>query len=152
MELPGSAVDVRAGGARVRLDSAEHTAAVSAAARDLGLTADPGPLQQLDVVLEAADPAGAAPFWSRVLGRTPDAGGTLADPWRRDPALRIHRSAEPRPLRNRIHLDVVRPASVVGELGFGEPSGPYGVRHADPEGNEVDLVPGGPLGEGVDDW
>ena len=140
---PDSAVDVRAGGARVRLDSAEHAAAVSAAARDLGLTVDPGALQRLDVVLESADPAGAARFWGSVLG---------PDPADRDPALLIRRSNEHRPLRNRIHLDVVRPAPAVAELGLGAGAGPYGVRQADPEGNEVDLLPGGPLGEGADDW
>jgi hypothetical protein len=57
-------------------------------------------------------------------------------------------------LRNRIHLDVVRPAAAVEQAGLGEASGPYGVRHADPDGNEVDLVPGDPLGEstGTADW
>lgn len=56
--------------------------------------------------------------------------------------------------RNRIHLDVVRPATAVEQVGFGEASGPYGVRHSDPDGNEVDLVPGDALGESVEtaDW
>ncbi|MFC7483680.1 hypothetical protein ACFQX7_31775 [Luedemannella flava] len=57
-------------------------------------------------------------------------------------------------MRNRIHLDVVRPAAAVEQAGPGEASGPYGVRHADPDGNEVDLVPGAALGEttGTADW
>ncbi|MFC7758992.1 hypothetical protein ACFQY4_14115 [Catellatospora bangladeshensis] len=57
-------------------------------------------------------------------------------------------------MRNRVHLDVVRPAAAVEQAGLGEASGPYGVRHADPDGNEVDLVPGGALGEsaGTADW
>ena len=73
---------------------------------------------------------------------------------RRDPALRIRPSAEPRPLRNRIHLDVVRPAAAVEQAGLGAALGPFGVCHADPDGNEVDLVPGDPLGDsaGTDDW
>jgi hypothetical protein len=68
--------------------------------------------------------------------------------------MRIRRSTEPRPLRNRIHLDVVRPAAAVEEASPGEASGPYGVRHADPDGNEVDLVPGEALDErtGTADW
>ncbi|WP_456786063.1 VOC family protein [Cellulomonas sp. P5_C5] len=150
-EIP---VDVRATGVRVRLDSAEHAEAVSAAARDLGLTANPAALQQLSVVLESADPSAVRPFWQRALGYTPGEDGGLADPLRRDPALRIRPSTESRPLRNRIHLDVVRPAAVVEQVGLGEAYGAFGVCHADPDGNEVDLVPGGALDEsvGTADW
>ena len=46
----GIAVDLRPTGVRVRLDSDEHAGAVSAAARDLGLAANPAVLQQLSVV------------------------------------------------------------------------------------------------------
>src|ERR1051326_2613824 len=49
--------DVRATGVRVRLDSDEHAEAVSAAARELGLTANPAVLQHLSVVLESANPS-----------------------------------------------------------------------------------------------
>jgi hypothetical protein len=57
-------------------------------------------------------------------------------------------------LRNRIHLDVVRPAAAVEQASPGEAYGAYGVCHADPDGNEVDLVPGDALGEtaGTADW
>jgi hypothetical protein len=147
-------VDLRATGVRVGLGSDEHVAAVSAAARDLGLVADPAVLQRVSVGLEAADPSGVSEFWQRVLDYAPADAGELADPLRRDPALRIRRSSESRPLRNRIHLDVVRPAAAVEQAALGEASGPYGVRHSDPDGNEVDLVPGGALGEsaGTADW
>lgn len=151
---PDAAVDLRATGLRVRLDPDEHAEAVSAAARDLGLAADPAALQQMGVVLESADPSQVRQFWQPVLAYAPTDDGGLVDPLRRDPALRIRESAERRPLRNRIHLDVVRPAAAVELARPGEPSGPYGVRHADPDGNEVDLVPGDPLGEtpGTSDW
>jgi Glyoxalase-like domain len=150
----GIVVDLRATGVRVRLDSAEHAEAVSAAARDLGLAADPAVPRQLSVVFEAADPAVVRRFWQRVLDYAPGPDGGLADPSRRDPAVRIRRSTEPRPLRNRIHLDVVRPAAAVEQAGLGAGSGPFGVRHADPDGNEVDLLPGAALGEGIGtaDW
>ena len=48
----------------------------------------------------------------------------------------------------------MRPAAVVEQASPGEASGPWGVRHADPDGTEVDLVPGDPLGEGAAtaDW
>jgi hypothetical protein len=139
---------------RVRLDSGEHAEAVSAAARDLGLAANPAVLQHLSVVLESANPAAVRPFWQRVLDYAPAEDGGLADPLRRDPAIRIWQSTEPRPLRNRIHLDVVRPAAVVEKASPGQASGPFGVRHSDPDGNEVDLVPGAGLGEGIGtaDW
>jgi hypothetical protein len=147
-------VDLRATGVRVRLDSDEHAEAVSAAARDLGLAANPAPLQLLSVVIESAQPSEVRRFWQRVLDYAPGEDGGLADPLRRDPALRIRQSTVPRPLRNRIHLDVVRPAAAVEQASPGEPSGPFGVCHTDPDGNEVDLVPGAALDErdGTADW
>lgn len=148
------AVDLRPTGVRVRLDSDEHAEAVSAAARDRGRAADPTGLQQLSVVIESASPTELAGFWQRVLAYEHGPDGGLADPLRRDPALRIQQSTDPRPLRNRIHLDVVRPGAEVEATGLGEGSGPYEVRHSDPDGNEVDLVPGGGLDEsaGTADW
>ncbi|MDQ0372640.1 VOC family protein [Cellulomonas humilata] len=147
-------VDLRATGLRVRLDSDEHAEAVSAAARDLGLAANPAALQQLSIVLESADPSAVRPFWQRALDYALGDDGGLADPLRRDPDVRIRQSTEPRPLRNRIHLDVVRPAAAVEQAGLGEAYGAYGVCHADPDGNEVDLVPGDALSEkaGTADW
>src|SRR3954452_21117254 len=148
------AVDVRATGLRVRVDSDDDADAVSAAARDLGLAANPAVLQHVSVVVESADPSAVRRFWQRVLDYTPGEDGGLADPLRRDPAIRIRQSTEPRPLRNRIHLDVVRPAAAVEQASVGEASGPFGVCHTDPDGNEVDLVPGDALGEGTGtaDW
>jgi hypothetical protein len=147
-------VDLRATGVRVRLDSDEQAEAVSTAARDLGLAANPGVLQQLSVVFESANPTEVRRFWQRVLDYAPEDDDGLVDPLWRDPAIRIRQSTELRPLRNRIHLDVVRPAAAVEQVGLGEASGPYGVCHTDPDGNEVDLVPGDALGGGIAtaDW
>lgn len=154
---PGSDVDLRRTGVQVRLDSVDHAEAISTAARDLGLVAHPAKLQQLSVVCESPDPPELLTFWQRVFDYVPAPDGALADPLRRDPALRIRPTTEVRALRNRLHLDVVRTAEAVGQAGqagLGEGSGPYGVCHADPDGNEVDLVPGGMLGEGsgTADW
>jgi hypothetical protein len=151
---PEIVVDLRATGVRVRLDSDEHAVAVSAAARDLGLAANLAVLQQLSVVFESGNPTVVRPFWQRVLDYAAGEDGGLADPLRRDPALRFRQTTEPRPLRNRIHLDVVRPAAVVEQASPGEASGPFGVCHTDPDGNEVDLVPGEALGDGTGtaDW
>lgn len=147
-------VDLRATGLRVRLDSDEHAEAVSAAAQDLGLAANAAVLQQLSVVFESANPLAVQPFWQRAFDYAPGEDGGLVDPLRRDPAIRVRQSTEPRPLRNRIHLDVVRPAAAVEQAGLGTATGPYGVCHTDPDGNQVDLVPGEALGEGMGtaDW
>ncbi len=148
---PGAAVDVRASGVRVRLESDEEAAGLAGAicdeARALGLVADPAVLQALNVVLESPDPSTLRPFWRGALGDVTEVGDRLVDPLRRDPAFAIRESSEERPLRNRIHVDVVRPSDAVEHAGLGEASGPYGVCHADADGNEVDLVPGGPLDE-----
>ncbi|WP_233404603.1 VOC family protein [Actinotalea solisilvae] len=151
---PDAVVDVRATGVRVRLDAVEHAEAVSAAARETGLRPDPAVLQALGVVLESPDPSTVTPFWQRALDYASGEEGVLTDPLGRDPSLRVRRSGESRPLRQRIHLDVVRPASAVEQADLGEPSGPYGVRLADADGNEVDLVPGDAIGEdaGTSDW
>ena len=151
---PGIVVDLRATGLRVRLDSEGHAETVSEAAREAGLVANPAVLQHLSVVFESGNPPAVRRFWQRALDYAPATDGGLADPLRRDPAIRIRQSTEPRPLRNRIHLDVVRPAAVVEQASLGEASGPFGVCHTDPDGNEVDLVPGAALGEGIGtaDW
>lgn len=129
-----SDVDVRASGVRVWADDP----AVAAAARKLGLT--PGVVQTLDVVIEAMDPVAVQAFWDGVLGDG------------RHPVFSVRRLDEPRPLRNRIHVDVVRPEEQVIRARAGrEPSGPFGVMLADSEGNEVDLVPGERL-PGTTDW
>src|SRR3954452_9267085 len=58
-----SAADLRATGVRVRLDSDEQAEAVSAAARDLGLTANPAALQRLSVIVESPAPDMVRSFW-----------------------------------------------------------------------------------------
>ncbi|GAA5034913.1 hypothetical protein GCM10023258_36230 [Terrabacter aeriphilus] len=151
---PEARIELRDRGVRIRVDAADEAGTVSEAARGLGLTAEPGRLQQLGVVFESANPTGVSTFWQRVTGYDAVAPATLTDPLGRGPTLRIRPSRERRTERHRIHLDVVRPEAVVEEVRPGEPSGPYGVCHRDPDGNEVDLVPGGSLGEQpeTDDW
>jgi hypothetical protein len=155
IELSGEiVVDVRASGVRVRLPSDEHAEAVSTAARELGRAANPAVLQQVSIVFESPNPSEVRTFWQRVLDYAPGQDGGLRDPLRRDPAVRLRQSTEPRPLRNRIHVDVVRPAAAVEQVSLGEGSGPYGVCHIDPDGNEVDLVPGTALADSIHttDW
>lgn len=150
---PEALIDLRVTGVRVRVESDEQADAVSAAADELGLMANPAGLQQVDVVVESERPADVGEYWRRVLGYAAGDDG-LADPLRRDPSLRLVPSSGLGRLRHRIHLDVVRPAAEVAAADLGEPFGPYGVCHADAEGNEVDVVPGDPLGEAeaTADW
>lgn len=126
---------------------------ISAAARDLGLTADPAALQTMRLAIDTADGPSVRPFWLAAFGYEP-AGDGLMDPSRRDPAISYHRLDRPRPLRNRLHVDVVRVPEAVEAVkaDVGEGYGPWGCRRADAEGNEIDLVPGDELSKRTADW
>ncbi|GIJ72482.1 hypothetical protein Voc01_073990 [Virgisporangium ochraceum] len=116
----------------------------SAAARDLGLAADPAVLQTVRLVIETADGPLLLPFWRTVLAYEPVGADGLRDPSRRDPGLSFRPSPH-RPLRDRIHVDVVRAPDAVEAARAAveqKPFGPYGVALADADGNEVDVVPG----------
>jgi glyoxalase superfamily protein len=157
-------VDLRPGGVRVRIGPAgdltradvELARSISAAAQDLGLAADPAVLQTVQLVIDTADRPSLVSFWQTVLAYEPVGADGLVDPSRRDPALSFHRS-RPRPLRDRIHVDVVRAPDAVeaARATIGQkPFGAYGVALADADGNEVDLVPGDRLSKGPEtaDW
>ena len=157
-------VDLRPGGARVRIGAAgdltradvELARSISAAAQDLGLAADPAALQTVRLVIDTADRPSLMSFWQTVLAYETVGADGLVDPSRRDPGLSFHRS-RPRPLRNRIHVDVVRAPEAVEAARTTvrqEPFGPFGVALADADGNEVDVVPGDRLPKGPDtaDW
>ncbi|MFD3403556.1 VOC family protein [Kribbella sp. NPDC058693] len=151
---PGAEIDLRANGLRLRTDTEESARDISKAAGELGLTADPSALQQVNLAFEAADPAAVTTFWRTAMGYEASSTG-LQDPLDRDPAVEVHPLTDPRPLRNRIHVDVVRPSYAVdaARAAIGqEPYGAWGVALADPEGNEVDLVPGDELSPDADDW
>ncbi|HEY6746319.1 MAG TPA: VOC family protein [Mycobacteriales bacterium] len=144
-------LEVRGDGVRVRA-GAELRDAISAAARAAGLAADPGVVQELRLRIDSAVPV--APFWRAALGY----GDGDVDPWRRCPVLRFEHSDEPRPLRNRIHVDSGHPGPIAGTAAALAAAGGRELRAnqwystvADAEGNEVDLVPGGPL-DAAPDW
>ncbi|WP_371404665.1 hypothetical protein OHA10_03180 [Kribbella sp. NBC_00662] len=151
---PGTEVDLRANGLRLRTDTEESARDISKAAGELGLTADPSVLQQVRLAFEAADPPAVTAFWRTAFAYQESPTG-LQDPLDRDPAVEVRGLTDPRPLRNRIHVDVVRPSDAVhavrSTIGQ-EPYGAWGVALADPEGNEVDLVPGDELSPDVTDW
>jgi pterin-4a-carbinolamine dehydratase len=151
-------IDVRATGVHVRTFT--HTVAalterdvslaraISAAARDLGLSADPSAVQALQLTIDTLDKPSVMPFWRAALGyeRIDD---DLVDATRRDPAIWFQQMDVARPLRNRIHLDVGVPpdlahervAAVTAAGGREALATGYYVTLADAEGNEVDVVP-----------
>ena len=122
---------------------------VSATAADLGLAADPGALQEVELTIDAADREQVMPFWGAVLGHR-RTGEDLADPHGRWPGIWFQEMSDPRPLRNRLHLDVfvphdVRQARVDAVLAAGgrvttEEFVPHWWTLADAEGNEADVV------------
>lgn len=160
-------VDGRSGGVHVRVgtpDSPDLTPAdvtlartISAAARDLGLAADPSALQTVQLAIDALDQRAVMPFWRAALGYEQRGEDDLVDPMLRVPAIWFQQQDQPRPLRNRIHVDVSRPHSLsreAVEAAGGRHVGVYDVTFADAEGNEADLVPDDNLGEGPEtaDW
>lgn len=169
-ELSGGAdrlpdVDLRASGVHVRIgasDSAGLTMAdvemartISAAAHHLGLVADPSAVQNVQLVIDAIDKPSVMSFWRAVLAYEPQGDDRLVDAMRRDPAIWFQQQDQPRPLRNRIHVDVSRTHLPVAEWieavsaagGRTAYVGDYYGTLADVEGNEVDVVPSSPIDE-----
>ncbi|MGW1343729.1 VOC family protein [Kribbella sp. NPDC002412] len=153
-------VNLRDRGVQVRFrDRVEDAtiSAISAAAQDLGLAADPSGLQALQVRVDAHDHAVVA-LWRAVLGYDALGANGLVDPLRRDPAFSFGRLDEARPLRNRVHVDVVRPWTLAGARETANAAGgreafasDHHSRVADAEGNEVDIV-GGRNFDDAPDW
>jgi pterin-4a-carbinolamine dehydratase len=168
-------VDLRATGVLVRTWSpdvaglsAEDVAlarAVSAAAGELGLAADPLVLQTVQLTIDTARQASAMGFWRAALAYDAVGEDDLVDPMRRDPSIWLQPMDVARPLRNRVHLDVGVPPEVTRQrIAAIEAAGGRIVRRsdfhaalADAEGNEVDVVPLQPEGDLADaperaDW
>ena len=160
-------VNLRVGGVQVRIGSetaGELAGAISSAAGALGLTADPSVLQAVRLRVSAIDSTSVIPFWHDVLGYEflgESLGDGLVDPLRRDPAFSFDLLSESRPLRNRMHVDVSRPQTLTAGVAAAKAAGgreafagEYYCTMADPEGNEVDIVPGEELsgGDETADW
>ncbi|GAA1181210.1 hypothetical protein GCM10009584_24050 [Ornithinimicrobium humiphilum] len=150
-------VDLRSVGVQVRLDRGPEgfppgtvvlARAISDAARELGLAADPSVVQDVQLTIDASDAAAVMPFWTAALGYVPDGDEDTVDPWRRYPPIWWQDMDAPRPLRNRVHLDSVAPVTVtraameaVRERAGSVADHGYYATVADAEGNEVDLLP-----------
>jgi len=157
-------VDLRYGGVQVRLlthevmeqgwvlsarDSA-LAAQISQAARELGIPADPAAVQATQIAIDALDIGRLRPFWAAVLGYELFGGEDVTDSRAFGPNIWFQQMSEPRPQRNRIHIDLYVPADVAPQrieaaLAAGgtvvRDNGPNWWTLADPEGNEVDVAP-----------
>jgi 4a-hydroxytetrahydrobiopterin dehydratase len=154
-------VDLRYAGVAVRLnrhdvgDISERDVAlarrISAAARELGVLANPTAIQSLQVAIDAVDVAGVRAFWLAVFGYTAVEDADLSDPRALGPNVWIQQIDAARPERNTIHLDLYVPrdqveARLAAALAAGgrivnDANAPDWWTLADPEGNEVDLAP-----------
>jgi 4a-hydroxytetrahydrobiopterin dehydratase len=79
---------------------------IDAVARELGVVSEPGSLTVVEVAIDAMDIEAVRPFWEAVLGYDAAAPDDLRDGLRLAPALWFQQMDEPRPQRNRLHLDV----------------------------------------------
>ncbi|RLV57180.1 4a-hydroxytetrahydrobiopterin dehydratase [Aeromicrobium phragmitis] len=114
-------IDLRARAVHVRLASrevgglSERDVAlaneITRLADDLGLEPDQAVPQCITIGIDAIDATRVRPFWKAVLGYEddPDDDTDLVDPARSGPTVWFQQMDEPRPQRNRIHLDVYVP-------------------------------------------
>jgi 4a-hydroxytetrahydrobiopterin dehydratase len=156
----------------------ELAAQIAAAVRELGLRTEPGgderTVQVTELGIDAMDIEAIRPFWKAVLAYvdepctaeagTADPKGAIVDPAGQGPPIWFQQMDEPRPQRNRIHLDINVPhdeaqgridnaIAAGGKLTYTAEAPAFWV-FADPEGNEAcictwqarDLVPARSLG------
>ncbi len=134
---------------RVTTRDLDLAARISAAARELGIGADPHPVAEVELALDTADPAAVRPFWSALLtgGADPAGTGGIVDPNGRVPLLWFQQTDDHEPPRQRFHLDVwvphdraeVRIAAAVaaGGVVVDDSEAPSFVVLADPDGNRA---------------
>jgi 4a-hydroxytetrahydrobiopterin dehydratase len=121
--------------------------AVDAVVAEMGLESQPGTLTVVEIAIDAMDIDAVRPFWDAVLGWDVIARNDLQDPLRLGPAVWFQQMDEPRPQRNRLHLDVtvahdeapgrIERALAVGGRLVSDESAPAFWILADPEGNEA---------------
>jgi 4a-hydroxytetrahydrobiopterin dehydratase len=90
--------------------------AISAAAADLGVAADPSATSVLEIALDTSDFEGVKPFWRAVLGLedSPAHEEELHDPSGSLPTLWFQRTTAHDEPRQRFHLDIRVPPEVAG--------------------------------------
>jgi 4a-hydroxytetrahydrobiopterin dehydratase len=78
-------------------------------AAEAGATAEPRRGQVTEIAIDAMDIPKVLPFWRAVFGYVDDSEYAIADPLRIGPPVWFQQMDEPRPQRNRIHLDITVP-------------------------------------------
>jgi 4a-hydroxytetrahydrobiopterin dehydratase len=109
-------------------------------------------IQMVEIAIDALHIPAVLPFWRAVLGYIDDPGskgqpGAIVDPAGQCPAVWFQQMAEPRPQRNRIHLDISLPhdearqrieaAIAAGGVLVSDAMAPAFWVLADAEGNEA---------------
>ena len=124
---------------------------ISAAARRLGIAADPSRVQSVQIAIDALVIPKVMPFWRAVLGYTQLSDEDIVDPLWHSPNVWFQQMDAPRTQRNRFHIDVSLPRDqaeprIAAALAAGghlvsDAHAPDWWTLADPEGNEVDIAP-----------
>ena len=128
-------------------------ASIQAVARELGLAADPSGILDFQLGIDALDIPPVREFWRVALNYVEDPRADvtdLYDPRRLNPPVFFQQMDEPRPQRNRIHLDLFVPADQAearvaaavaagGRITYDEYA-PDWWTITDPEGNELDIA------------
>lgn len=120
---------------------------ISAAARALGVSADPAAVQHVDFTIDAVVTEQVRPFWRALLGYLELGDEDLLDPCSRGPSVWFQPMDSPRAQRNRLHVDVSVPhdqaeARIAAAIAAGghlvsEQNAPSWWVLADAEGNEA---------------
>jgi 4a-hydroxytetrahydrobiopterin dehydratase len=105
-------VDLRPDAVLFSLRSVEHGWVTSreidlarAITEELDHATQPGPLQVIEIAIDAVSIPTVRPFWKAILDYADD-GDALVDPAGQGPAVWFQQMDAPRPQRNRIHLDI----------------------------------------------
>lgn len=88
--------------------------AIAALAADGGLTSAAQAASAVEVAIDALDIAAVKPFWKAVLGYVDEGDLAIVHPDRTGPSFWFQQMDEPRPQRNRLHVDVTVPHDVAG--------------------------------------
>jgi 4a-hydroxytetrahydrobiopterin dehydratase len=93
---------------RLAMIDVELARLISDIASAYGVQSADDPTGTVEIAIDAVDIAAIRPFWRAVLGYK-DENSNLVDPLRVGPAVWFQQMDEPRPQRNRIHIDVTVP-------------------------------------------
>jgi 4a-hydroxytetrahydrobiopterin dehydratase len=122
-------------------------ATITAIADELGLTGDVPRSEILELAIDALDIPAVVPFWAAVMAYDVTGDDEVSDPAGIGPAIWFQQMDEPRPQRNRVHLDITVPhdqaeARIASAIAAGghlvsDDRAPAFTVLADVEGNEV---------------